>query len=206
MFRNDLFALLAQRLGNRQDLIPRMETEVLLLQEIRLEQNVWLPWFLETEMAWTTTTPGEERVQLPVDFLGEVEEQALWRVDDTRLVPIQKMDYDDMLVRFPMEGTPRAYAVGNGYLFLRPVPTEEITLRMRYLARAEPLTSNIENVWLKYASDVVIAELGAVLAKQHMQHGELAATFAEDAKLAWDRLYKVHIGRQETNRVRLMEA
>lgn len=187
-------------------MIPRMGTEVLLLQEIRLEQNVWLPWFLETETAWTTTTVGEEQVQLPADFLGEVEEQALWRVEDGEFIPLKKMDYDDMLVRFAGEGAPRAYAVGNGYLFLRPVPTEAITLKMRYLARAEPLTSNIENVWLRYASDVVIAELGAVIAKQHMQHGELAATFAEDARIAWDRLYRVHIGRQETNRARLMEA
>lgn len=206
MLRDDLFALLAQRLGNRQDLIPRMETEVLLLQDTKLEQNVWLPWFLETDTVWTVTVQGDEKVQLPADFLGEIEEQALWRVDGANLIPLQKMDYDDMLARFSAEGTPRAYAVGNGYIFLWPVPIEEITLRMRYLARAEPLTSNIENVWLKYASDVVIAELGAVLAKQHMQHGELAATFAEDARLAWDRLYKVHIGRQETNRARLMEA
>jgi hypothetical protein len=208
MLRDSLFDLLAQRLGNRQDLVSRMATEVQLLQDVKLEQNYWLPWFLETEMAYTATTAGEERVELPADFLGEVEEQALWLYDSTASLQykaLRKMEYDDMIVKYPGTGTPEAYAIGANYLFVRSIPDAVYTLKMRYLARDAVLDSNIENQWLKYASDLVMAELGAVMAKQHMQYMELAATFENDAKLAWDRLYKAHIARQEANIERVME-
>lgn len=208
MVRDSLFALLAQRLGSRPDLIPRMIPEMIMLQETVLEQHHWLPWFLETEIATTLTVPGEERLQLPVDFLGEIEEQALWwynEAESPAMIPLKKMTYDDLLQRYSGQGSPKAYAVGAEYFFLGNIPDREYTLKMRYLARDAVLDTNIQNKWLKYASDVVAAELGVVLAEKHMQHAELALAFRTDAKAAWDRLYVAHVARQEVNMNRVME-
>ena len=209
MLRDTLFSLLSQRLGNRADLVSRMSTEVQLLQEVVLEKHAWLPWFLETEMASTVTVLGEARIQLPDDFLSELEEQSLWIYDSTLENPylgLDKKDFDDMIVRFPGTGKPRAYALGADYFYLGPAPDDEYPLKMRYYAMDTVLDSNIENKWLKHASDVVLAELGIVMAEKHMQHFELAQTFRKDAEVAWNRLYASHIARQEVNRSRVMEA
>lgn len=209
MIRDTLFSLLAQRLGNRTDLITRMATEVQLLQETKLEGHEWLPWFLETDKTTIDTTANDERIALPVDMLGEIEEEALWVVDSTQeqpLVPLRKMDYDDMIRMYPGTGQPKAYAVGADYIFLGPVPDAVYTITLRYMAKDATLSTNIENKWLKHASDVVIAELGAIMAKQHMQFFELAATFEQDAQKAWNRLYTKHVARQEANHERVMEA
>lgn len=209
MLRDALFTLLSQRLGNRSDLIPRMETEAQLLQEVKLERNEWLPWFLETEIASTETVAGEERVQWPSDFLGEIEEQALWlyvESEGNSMIPLRKMTYDEMIARYPGAGRPLAYASGAEYIYLRPIPDAAYILRMRYYAKDVVLDINIENKWLKYASDVVLAELGLVMASKHMQHNDLAAVFAQDAQAAWRRLYNAHVARQEANLERVMEA
>lgn len=187
-------------------MIARMETEAVLLQETVLEEHEWLPWFLETEMAYTTTTAGDERVQLPFDFLQEVEEQALWYDTGTALVPLIKGDYDDNLQRYPGTGAPKRYSIGGEYLLLRPVPDATYQIKMRFLATDAALTTNIENKWLKYASDVFLAELGIAISEKHMQHFELAKTFRADAQRAWTRLYSKHVARQEINHDRVMEA
>jgi hypothetical protein len=209
MLRDDLFALLAQRLGQRDDLIPRMATEVQLLQSVTLEKNLWLPWFLLTGLESLSVTLGATSVAYPDDYLGEDEDSAVWLYDATAAQPLtqlRKMAYDDMLVKYPGTGTLKAYAIGSTGFLLAPAAQEACTLKHRYFAADTVLSTNIENQWLKHAPDVVIAELGAVMAKQHMQYMELAATFENDAKVAWDRLYKAHIARQEANIERVMEA
>lgn len=210
MVRDTLFALLAQRLGNRQDLIPRMATEAQLLQEVKLERNPWTPWFLESELATATCTVGDERLALPSDFLGEIEEESLWIYETdgvTLLGSLEpKTDYDKLLNLYPGSGRPKRYAAVNEYFMLRPVADAAYVVKMRYYAKDAILDSNIENKWLKYASDVVLAELGYVLASKHMQHGELAAAFQVDAQAAWTRLYNTHTAREESNRIRQMEA
>jgi hypothetical protein len=191
------------------DVTEQTKLEAQFLQENVLERNVWTPWFLETEIADTLTVAGEERVQLPVDFLAEVEEQALWRYQEGEvesMIPLKKMDYDDMLRRYPGTGTPLAYAMGGEYFFLGHIPDAEYTLKMRYFARDESLSSNIQNKWLKYASAVFLAELGVIMAEKHMQHFELAKIFRTDAASAWNVLYATHVARMEANQSRVMEA
>lgn len=209
MLRDDLFNLLALRLGRRTDLVSRMETELALLQDIKLEQNPWLPWFLITEIAETTTTANEERIAVPDDFLAEVEEDCLWLYDTTQDVvwyPLKKMDHDDLRRKYPEPGRPKAYALINQYFVLGPVPDEEFTIKMKYYAQDVSPTTNIQNQWLKYAADVVIAELGQIMAGQHMQNTALAETFKTAAAEAWNRLYTQHVARTEANQSRVMEA
>lgn len=209
MLRDDLFTLLSQRLGNRADLVPRMELEVTLLQSVTLEQHTWLPWFLETSLVDLATISGEELVDFPTGFLREKEDDALWLYDSTAavpLTPLAKLDYDDMVQKYPGAGAPKAYALGSTGFYLRYIPDQVYSLKLRYFAQDVTLSTNVENKWLTYAPDVVLAELGIVMAEKHMQYFELAQTFRKDAEVAWNRLYTVHIARQEDNMLRKLEA
>ena len=72
MTKTELFQILSWRLGDRDDLNPRMETELNFVQDYVLEANAWLPWFLVTEESEALLVAGERRLPLPTDFLSEL--------------------------------------------------------------------------------------------------------------------------------------
>jgi hypothetical protein len=111
-----------------------------------------------------------------------------------------------MLAQYPGTGRPKAYSIGADEFRFGPTPDAIYTVKMRYKAKDTTLDTNIENQWLKYASDVVLAELGIVMAEKHMQHPKLAEAFRNDAGVAWTRLYSKHTAREEDNHSRVMEA
>lgn len=207
MMRDALIASVAVRLGQRQDLVPAMEGELNIIQETVLESHHWLPWFLETELAWTDVVVGEERVPLPTDFLREIEDQALWLRDSSGelLGELPRKAYDDLLRTFPLTGRPKAYSTNDAYFFLRPVADQAYQVAMRYYAKEPLLTADGENKWLKHAPQVVMYELASVMAGEYMQYPELATLFQGKAQQAWDRLYRKHISVEEDNRSRVME-
>ena len=203
MLRDDLITLLGQRLGNRTDLDSRMQSELLMLQSVTLEETgAFTPWFLETEIATQACTAGDERLPLPTDFLAEMEEQSLWLYDvntSPYMLEMQKDSYDVMVQRFPIAGKPRRYALTASYFLLKPTPDIVYTFKMRYYARDTALTTNIENKWLLHAPDLVLAELGAVMAK-HIQNPAMEASFRADAQAARSRLYVKHEARAHNGR------
>jgi hypothetical protein len=200
--------LLSQRLGNRPDLVSRMATEFTLLQTTKLEKNAWVPWFLESSLNDLSTVAGVEYVALPANFLSEVEEQALWYYaadEEPAYIPLKKMDFDDMMLSSPGIGLPTSYSLFANRIYFGPVPDAVYPLKFTYNAKDTVLSADGENLWLTHASDLVIAELGAVMAGQHMQHQALANTFTVEIQKAWERLYRETIARQEVNRERVME-
>lgn len=91
--------------------------------------------------------------------------------------------------------------MAGGYFLLRPVPDTIYTLRMRYYAQdILPSTGNIENKWLKEAPDLILAELGTIIAGEYIRNPQLAAEYAQKATIARDRLYKRHERRMHANR------
>jgi len=207
MYRDTLIANLQYRLGNRTGLETKMISEMDFIQQTLLEgTGAFTPWFLETEMANVNTQADEERVQLPEDFLGEVEGQALWLYDadntDEPYTELHKSDYDRLILKHQIPGTPSEYAMAGDYFLLRAIPDDIYNIRMRYYATdVLPSTGNIENKWLKHASDLFIAELGYIIAGKYIRNPQLAAEFQQDSIIARDRLYKKHERRQHTNRV-----
>jgi|SRR5687768_738546 len=204
MTRDEAIALLKYRLGNRTDLDARILLEMVYAQEYKLEgTGAFLPWFLETELATITTIAGEERILLPDDFLGEVEDQALWLYDEDSATPwteLRKNDYDYLRVKYPATGLPKQYALLGDYFALFPVPDDSYTIKMRYYAKDDSLASdNIENKWLKHAGDLLIAETGLIMAG-HIFNTDLQAQFEKDASVARQRLYTKHEARRHSNR------
>jgi hypothetical protein len=206
MLRDDVVKLLAWRLGSRKNFTDRILAEMEYAQRSVLETNEWLPWFLETEMANTTTVAGDNRVALPDDFLLEIEEQHLWYVNsEGKELVLGKADYDFLQARYALteNGEPAHYALGSQF-YIFPTPDAAYTLHLRYYAAdTSMIIDNVETKWLKHASDLVIAAAGKELAEKHMQNETLATRYGNDLAKAWTRLLNKHIAMQEINQSRV---
>lgn len=200
MTKADVVQLLGWRLGDRDDMAARIDAELPFIQEQVLEAQPWCPWFLLTEEATASTTVGERRVPLPEDFLMEAEESHLYITLVHGDIPLVKMDFDSALAKYPGEGTPVAYAIQGRNLCLFPVPGEVWPITMNFYGRDVSIRDDSANsLWLKYAGDLVLAELGKVIAGKHIKDANAAAAFALDAQTAWNRLYHKHVAMTELN-------
>lgn len=205
MLRDAVITLLNYRLGNRTDLTERMILEMDYVQAFTLEgTGSFIPWFLASEMTTTTVGGGEERIQLPSDFLGEMEDQALWLYDADSITPYKKLikrDYDLLVEKYIDSGIPAQYAISGDYFLIKPTPNDTYTIKMRYYASDISVTTgNIENKWLKHAADMLMAETGVRMA-MHIRNSSLRAEFAEEAERARQRVYVKHESLRHTNRI-----
>lgn len=212
MLRDDFVTLLKQRCNRENDttLDAKILAEMPFIQETSLEGGVILPWFLLSENLSASTTINEERVQVPTDvdgvtgksFLREYEDGALWYLEATsgKWVELIKDTYDAMVQAYPDgTGTPKYYALDGEYFRLKPVPDAVLSLRIKCYLRAAKLTTNIENVWLKYASDLFMGEVGANIAGRYLRDPELKAEFAAEADRARARIFVFNEARINAN-------
>lgn len=211
MRKSDLLTLLALRCGNRTDadIIQVLELELTLAQDTILEQNGrFKPWFMIGEKATTSTIPNEQRVELPADFLGEIEEGALYVLnpESGKFNRLVRDDYDFLHDKFKDTNPtlPTYYVLEDSkYYRLFPTPDLEYVLMERYYER-DTAFSDVgeaeENRWLRFASDLLLAIGGEQYASKHLQNPGLAAGFQADGLRAWDRLKREHEMREHTNR------
>lgn len=211
MNKQTLLSLLASRVGNRhdQDILEVLELECTLAQDTTLEQNGrFKPWFLHSEFATIHCTAGEQRLPLPEDFLGEIEEGALYVLNSESGLydEVFREDYDFLAEKYKLSqpGLPKWYSMDSSkYYRLFPTPQQRYTMRQRYVERDTafnlvPPTG--ENRWLKYASDLLLAVSGAQYALKHLQNPGLAGLFQNDLPVAWSRLKGEHEMREHSNR------
>lgn len=186
-----------------------LELEITLAQGTSLEQNGrFKPWFLTSEQATATMTANEQRLQIPSDFLGEVEEGALYVLNpaSNKYVGLRREDYDFLSDKYAdsAPGLPREYSL-EGHLYYRLFPTPDLayTARQRFYERDTAfnlVAADAENRWLKFASDLLLAAGGWQYASKHLQNAELASGFAGDIAAAWARLKGENEMRKHTNR------
>jgi hypothetical protein len=206
MLRDTAVSIIAQRLGQRTDLTAAIIVEMQLQQDTALERNgKFTPWFLLSEWSSANTVANEERVPLPTDFLMEADEYPFQIYLDPTWTNLVKTGYDYARKTYPEPGQSKLYAMGDGYFYLFPNPDQIYPIRMKYYKKGLDITaSNIENAWLKYAPDLVIAQTGEVMARQYTQNMQLAETFKAQAIEAFNSLYSQHVAREEVNRERKM--
>ena len=206
MTRDEVVRLLGFRLESREDLAERIHAEMDFVQTTILEEHEWLPWFLESELAEASTTPGEWRVPVPEDFLIEMEPASLWIVDAEGVRhELIKKDMDVATRIAPGTGLPKYYSLQGDYFYFAPVPDAAYLLQMLYYAQDTRMSlANVETKWLKYAADLVIACVGREVAEKHIQNDALAASFANDIGPAWARLLNKQQARIEINQSRSM--
>lgn len=213
MAPNLMLDLLMSRLGNRTE--PSLRaiclSEMVLAQQTALEGGDQLFWFLITEDATAVTEVDERRVELPSDFIREVdEEKPLLYVpsDDTDEIQLIKKAYDEALSHYgsTAEGPPEVYALRGDYLMIFPKPDDVYTLKFPgYYARQTVVSdTGTENAWTINAPDLLLAETGVVVATQHLQNPDKATLFLAQVARARERLVKLETAREEANRNRRM--
>jgi hypothetical protein len=200
MLRDTAVNLIARRLGNRTDLNDSIIAELQFVQEL-LENREYLPWFLLSELASTSTVADEERLALPSDFLMEYEQGALWYYSassETKWTPLVKRPIEDLKGAFDSSGAPQYYALANGYFRLGPVPDAVYNIKMLYYKRDEGLDTNIENNWLKYAPALMVAMTGVQVAT-YIQNERMIQVFAAALQRAEVEFYNALEARKHAN-------
>ena len=204
MTNAEIINRILRRLGNRtqqglrQYCLLELETKI---QEY--EQGPVLPWFLETETTYQAV-PGTEHLDLPPDFLRELEDGALWikRTDSEGADlwdPLPKHSLDR--VRVAELGRPEHYALLGSKIILGPVPDLAYQFKFAYLRKSLPFADNeTESTdWLKEASNLVIFGAAAQVAATYIQNDALAGTLISLEKRALDALYLATEARNATN-------
>lgn len=203
MFRDRAVQRIQQHLAFRTDKAAEI---VNYLQEVQveLEHEPELPWFLKEELSMAQLTPGEQRIPVPRDFLQENEDSALFRFDGTKdlddqWVELRKADTDTLRNVFQStQGAPVAYYLNKDYFRLYPTPDAAYTLKMIYYKEASKLTSNIENVWLKHAAELMIGMAGQLIASD-LRDGAAVQGFEKMEQKARRRLILGTVARESVN-------
>lgn len=213
MTRSQLVAIMLARLGRRNDTLLQVniETELQNVQETVCEQRPSLPWFLLSEMTDANTTAGEDRIELPGDFLMESDEEegALWYYDstneDNQWILLTKDSEVFLKATQSGTGAPVAYALAGEYLIVKPTPDDTYPMRFKYFKKDELLTGdNSDNQWMKFGRNCLMYETLAVVAREYMKDEASAAGFEARAAENWERLRRAEIARQEAGRDRQM--
>ena len=183
------------RMGNRPDLRPQIEAELVNAQENVIEaEESFNPWFLLMEEPERfAVTEGTEYISLPSTFIASFEHGFCYATDtEGNALPeplkfypfdearIRNTDAEYNQVRGPVPGW--ASLVGTR-LYLFPILDRDTEIILRYYRRQPTITSTTEETHplLQEASDWLIGEAGwkVALFDQHEQH---AAVFLEESR------------------------
>lgn len=204
MTRDEVVKLLAWRLGNRKDIGERIISEMRFVQSQVLEQNPWLPWFLEKDWEGATLTAGATAISLPADYLAEIEDEPLRLIaSDGAVIELVKELPSDLAKTVSSGGGLSAYSVTPSQILFNTSADIPYALQWRYMGKAEDFAAaDTETPWLAYASDLVMAALGEIIAGQHLFNATLAQGFAVNKQTAWNRLMAKDTSVREVNQQR----
>lgn len=200
----DIVELVSQRSGNRDDLETRIIREIQFVQKNVLEgSGTFRPWFLQSEPTTLVTTSGDSDLAFPADYLDELEESKLWYQDSSgSWHGLKKKPYDNVVEKDLESGPPQYYVIGATGFYLFPVPDAVYTLRFRYYKKDEVLSLTTDtNLWLEFAEDLVIGEVGYNINTFHTIDPGAAASFRAMADVAARRLFVLNEAKRNVNRV-----
>ena len=178
MTRNEARTLVAARLGFRTDLNDTIDLELQLVQAEELEDDhEFKPWFLFTDYTDPTfvTTPGQDYVQLPEDFLLQIEDTFLYFQEPEATgtefpwSPVRANLLAEVMAQDEVGGVPSFVTVQGSRLYIRPTPQEVYTLRLFYYRADTALTGDITNLWLTHAVEWMISSTAAKIADAYLQ-------------------------------------
>ena len=188
-------------------------TAALDLAQRQMEGGAQLPWFLISEVATATATIGDERLELPNNFLREVEEEGALFVyydagdGENEWKPLVKRDNDYLRSLYSDSvadrGRPVYYALVGNYFKLYPIPDIAYPMRMLYY-KADTLFSNLTaqeltaNQWSTWAPDVILAMAGTHLANR-FRDAKAKQLMAQDLQPAISRMWVEDEARRQAN-------
>lgn len=175
-------------MGQRTDLTTIINTQIDIQQRALEKEVKWIirPWFLQTnDRTVGTLTVGDEAFDRPADFIAEIEEDAVWLVneegDDIQLC---KADEDDLRTLYGNEDNtfPSAYASAGRKFRIFPKADDTYTVKMRYYAQDTLMAEEgDENLWAEHAPSCLIGRVGLFVcgANNAVQRDMFAGIFNE---------------------------
>ena len=199
---------LLRRFQNRSALSDQIDDALTIAQQ-RLETGGlpdtaggFLPWFLVTDNKTIVTVAGNDTVTLPTGFLREEEEFGGFFIK-TSAGTWKQLVKDDFNVLNNAElgaGVPTSYALVGENMILFPTPAAIETLRGMYFAEDSALEADNEtNKWSKYASSLLIAGAGYIVA-QNVRYPSHMTEFAAEMQALFSALTRAHTARMEAMR------
>lgn len=207
MTREEAVRAIQSRLGFRKTLAEEIR-DALKQSQVDAEQDDFLPWFLRSEISSISTTVNEERVPVPQNFIREWDEDALYWYDENatkeswKWRPLKKKGLEWLRWRYPGSAEPRGYALTNPYFRILPVPDDAYQLKMIYYKHDDVLDSDIENAWLKFASEFIMGRAGLMLSGTRDRDAMTA--FQRMETRGRNRMIVGSVARQEEGRRRFM--
>jgi hypothetical protein len=166
MLRDAAVARVKQLLGFKQDLDPEIVQAMIETQE-DLERSSELPFFLRKNYVGLVTAENNPVVNVPADFIREWDDDQMFVMNELLdEFPVVKDQEGYLRLRWPInqgQGMPQKYARVYREFHFYPTPNLIYELNGAYYAKAESLSSNIENVWLKELPFILIARSGLLV-------------------------------------------
>lgn len=204
MKRDTAIEVIMARLGNRKGLEETAIREMQLAQD-RLLTAGELPWFLETTDA-PVTVAESNTIALPALYQRTTED-GLWIIDsDGNNNKVEKIDYPALQQLWAGNASSTLsdrYALWGTTIVLFPTPNAVFTLTHYFYSKGAILTTNIENLWLQHAPDLLIAETGIVMA-QFTRDETAVNLFGLQRTDAQKRLITDTVAREEAGRTQRM--
>lgn len=191
MLRSAAVARIQQGLGFRSDQADAI-VSALLEEQRDLEKGETLPEFMLREDQSLNLVAGTNSVALPTDFLRRAKTLIHYvPIYSTRSKDIPWRDFDEArnaYSRFDPHG-PEVVAIRQSTLWFEPLPDQNYTLTWSYYRKADLLTSDIENLWLANAPELLIGGAGVRIA-QDMRNQTAVQLFATMRQRAKDSVFK----------------
>lgn len=176
-------------LGFRSD---QVSTIISRLQEAQreLERGKTLPKFLLVEDQTLSFLQATSSVALPSNFLRRAEKELRYRPSETdKYAFVPWKNYNDAYKAYSnvTASGPKVASLRTSSIFFFPEADRDYTLYWDYYVKDDLLTSNIENLWLANAPELLIGFAGARIARDDRNKSAeaLFGTMYNEARLAW---------------------
>lgn len=177
----------------------------------RLERGAIKPWFLEYRHTGSFT-PGQDYIDLPADFLEEVEEgQFKFRDSSNTWHKLTKVDHEFLEAETEDldPGLPQGYALFGDRFYLGPAPLADYAYKFQYHRRTGSIPDTAveaTNRWLLEFPDLLTFDTAVRVARTYMQgtEGVLARLEPEQRRAHSEFLIAVE-SRKHVNRDYLLD-
>lgn len=201
MLRSEAVARIKEGLGFRDDLDDTIVARLKESQRL-IEKGRSLPFFLVEESATLAVPSGSADVALPTGFIREKGREGLNYYSSIEFKNnfLEKLNFNVGVARFVnvSAGVPRAYALRKATLKFWPNRDAAYNLTWSYFKAGDVLSTDIENVWLANAPNILIGHAGASLAKD-LRDESAVSVFNAMYVEAWNGAFAEGIMRDEEN-------
>lgn len=188
---------IAARLGSRTDLNQEIIDKMKSIQQYQLEGAATLPWFL-IETVSLVLPVGDSSVALPAGFLRMVEDGVVRIYPTATPTDIEELTtvYLDPLAAAAADaGKPESVTFFPDSVLFDKQADVSYTVYFAGYTRDVVLETDVENDWLKFAGDLMEAEVMLKMAVR-IQSPAIVKEAKEEIALARDRLWRMHEARR----------